>query len=79
MVGFVAQRIVKGIVVLLAIVVLNFFLIRLAPGDPLELGDDGEEPFGFLRRQHGGRFIEEQKVRPLQCCPRKEGAHQLAL
>ncbi len=34
MVGFVAQRIVKGIVVLLAIVVLNFFLIRLAPGDP---------------------------------------------
>ncbi len=34
MVGFVARRIGKGIVVLLAIVVLNFFLIRLAPGDP---------------------------------------------
>src|ERR1700753_4206066 len=34
MLSFVAQRIVKGVVVLLAIVVLNFFLIRLAPGDP---------------------------------------------
>ena len=34
MLGFVASRIAKGIVVLLAIVVLNFFLIRLAPGDP---------------------------------------------
>src|SRR3978361_844296 len=34
MLSFIAQRIVKGIVVLLAIIVLNFFLIRLAPGDP---------------------------------------------
>jgi peptide/nickel transport system permease protein len=34
MLSFIAQRIVKGVVVLLAIVVLNFFLIRLAPGDP---------------------------------------------
>ncbi|MGX9430088.1 MULTISPECIES: ABC transporter permease [Bradyrhizobium] len=34
MLGFIAQRIMKAIVVLLAIVVLNFFLIRLAPGDP---------------------------------------------
>ncbi|KMO41046.1 ABC transporter permease [Methylobacterium variabile] len=34
MAGFVARRIAKGILVLLAIVVLNFFLIRLAPGDP---------------------------------------------
>src|SRR5260370_10708406 len=34
MVSFVAQRIVKGAIVLLAIIVLNFFLIRLAPGDP---------------------------------------------
>ncbi|GJD48975.1 Dipeptide transport system permease protein DppB [Methylobacterium crusticola] len=31
---FIARRIGKGVVVLLAIVVLNFFLIRLAPGDP---------------------------------------------
>jgi peptide/nickel transport system permease protein len=34
MLSFVAQRIVKGVVVLLAIIVMNFFLIRLAPGDP---------------------------------------------
>lgn len=34
MLSFVAQRIVKGVFVLLAIVVMNFFLIRLAPGDP---------------------------------------------
>jgi peptide/nickel transport system permease protein len=34
MLSFVAQRTVKGVIVLLAIIVLNFFLIRLAPGDP---------------------------------------------
>lgn len=34
MLQFIAQRIVKAVVVLLAIVVLNFFLIRAAPGDP---------------------------------------------
>src|SRR6185369_169391 len=34
MLSFVAQRVLKGVVVLLAIVVFNFFLIRLAPGDP---------------------------------------------
>jgi peptide/nickel transport system permease protein len=34
MLSFIAQRLVKGVIVLLAIIVLNFFLIRLAPGDP---------------------------------------------
>jgi peptide/nickel transport system permease protein len=34
MLSFVAHRILKGVIVLLAIIVLNFFLIRLAPGDP---------------------------------------------
>ena len=34
MLSFIAQRIAKGLVVLIAIIVLNFFLIRLAPGDP---------------------------------------------
>lgn len=34
MLPFIAQRVVKGVIVLLAIIVLNFFLIRLAPGDP---------------------------------------------
>lgn len=34
MLVFITQRIGKALVVLLAIVVLNFFLIRMAPGDP---------------------------------------------
>ncbi|MBC7577681.1 MAG: ABC transporter permease [Tardiphaga sp.] len=34
MLSFIAQRMVKGVFVLLAIIVMNFFLIRLAPGDP---------------------------------------------
>jgi peptide/nickel transport system permease protein len=34
MLSFIAQRIGKGVVVLVAIIVMNFFLIRLAPGDP---------------------------------------------
>ena len=34
MLSFVALGVVKGVVVLLAIAVLNFVLIRLAPGDP---------------------------------------------
>jgi peptide/nickel transport system permease protein len=34
MLSFIAQRISKGVVVLVAIIVMNFFLIRLAPGDP---------------------------------------------
>jgi len=33
MLSFIAQRLVKGVVVLVAIIVMNF-LIRLAPGDP---------------------------------------------
>ena len=34
MLSFIAQRLAKAVVVLLAIVVLNFMLIRMAPGDP---------------------------------------------
>jgi peptide/nickel transport system permease protein len=34
MLSFIVQRLLKGVIVLIAIVVLNFFLIRLAPGDP---------------------------------------------
>src|ERR1700733_6202248 len=49
MFSFVAQRIVKGVIVLLAIIVLNFFLIRLAPGDPAMVmaGEAGaaDQPF----------------------------------
>src|SRR5258707_7462935 len=34
MLSFITQRIPKGVVLVLGIIVLNFFLIRLAPGDP---------------------------------------------
>ncbi len=34
MLAFIVQRTAKAVVVLFAIVVLNFFLIRMAPGDP---------------------------------------------
>ena len=34
MAGFLGQRLVKGIIVLFAIAILNFMLIRAAPGDP---------------------------------------------
>lgn len=40
---FILSRILKGVVVLLAITVMNFFLIRLAPGDPASVlaGESG--------------------------------------
>jgi peptide/nickel transport system permease protein len=52
MLSFVAQRIVKGVVVLLAIVVLNFFLIRLAPGDPASVmaGEAGASDQVFVQQ-----------------------------
>jgi peptide/nickel transport system permease protein len=55
---FVAQRVVKAIIVLLAIVVLNFCLIRAAPGDPAvvmagEAGATDEQFIQQLRAQFG--------------------------
>jgi peptide/nickel transport system permease protein len=52
MLSFVAQRVVKGVIVLLAIVVLNFFLIRLAPGDPAVVmaGEAGASDQVFVRQ-----------------------------
>ncbi len=52
MLSFVAQRIVKGVIVLLAIVVLNFFLIRLAPGDPASVmaGEAGASDQVFVQQ-----------------------------
>ncbi len=35
--SFIAKRLIKAVFVLLAIVVLNFFLIRAAPGDPAQV------------------------------------------
>lgn len=52
---FVAGRIAKAIVVVIAIVILNFFLIRLAPGDPAQVlaGEAGaaDEKFVAQLRQ----------------------------
>jgi peptide/nickel transport system permease protein len=47
---FLLSRFAKGIVVLLAIAILNFFLIRLAPGDPAVVmaGEAGAADQAFL-------------------------------
>jgi len=52
MLSFVAQRVLKGVIVLLAIVVLNFFLIRLAPGDPAVVmaGEAGASDQVFVKQ-----------------------------
>jgi len=50
MLSFIAHRIVKGVIVLFAIIVLNFFLIRLAPGDPAAVmaGEAGASDAQFV-------------------------------
>jgi peptide/nickel transport system permease protein len=55
---FIAQRILKGALVLLGILILNFALIRLAPGDPAtviagEAGASDETYLAQLRAQFG--------------------------
>ena len=63
---YVARRLLKAIVVVLAIVVLNFFLIRLAPGDPAavmagEAGAGDEQFVQQLREEFGlDRPLHEQ-------------------
>ena len=49
---FLAGRLVKGVLVLLAIAVLNFFLIRAAPGDPAQVmaGEAGAADAVFLQQ-----------------------------
>lgn len=49
---FIAQRAVKGVLVLLGIIVLNFLLIRLAPGDPATVmaGEAGAGDALFLEQ-----------------------------
>lgn len=51
MLQFVGQRVIKAIIVLLAIVVLNFCLIRAAPGDPAVVmaGEAGATDEQFVR------------------------------
>lgn len=50
--NFIARRLVKAVFVLLAIVVLNFFLIRAAPGDPAAVmaGEAGAADEKFLQQ-----------------------------
>ena len=69
MLSFIGQRIVKGVIVLLAIIVLNFFLIRLAPGDPAmvmagEAGASDQIFVAQLREKFGlDRPLPEQLFR----------------
>ena len=56
--GYIGRRLVKAVFVLLAIVLLNFFLIRAAPGDPAQVmaGEAGAADEVFiaqLREQFG--------------------------
>jgi peptide/nickel transport system permease protein len=52
LIRFIAGRLVKGVVVLIAIATLNFFLIRAAPGDPATVmaGEAGAADAEFLRQ-----------------------------
>ncbi|WP_046864838.1 ABC transporter permease [Microvirga massiliensis] len=56
-VRFAAGRLVKGVLVLFAIAVLNFFLIRAAPGDPAQvLAGEGGAADAVLLEQLRERF-----------------------
>ena len=63
---FIAQRVLKGVVVLLGIIVLNFVLIRLAPGDPATVmaGEAGAADELFLQqlRKEFGRASCRERV-----------------
>ena len=50
--SFIIKRLFKAVVVLLAIVVLNFFLIRAAPGDPAQVmaGEAGAADAKFIEQ-----------------------------
>jgi peptide/nickel transport system permease protein len=49
---FIGGRLIKGVIVLIAIATLNFFLIRAAPGDPATVmaGEAGAADAEFLRQ-----------------------------
>src|SRR5690242_3949000 len=57
-VAFVSRRLVKAIVVIFAIIVLNFFLVRMTPGDPAlviagEAGAADQKFMDDLRHEFG--------------------------
>ncbi|MCC6001507.1 MAG: ABC transporter permease [Pararhodobacter sp.] len=56
--GFIAQRLVKGVFIVLVIAIINFILLRLAPGDPVAViaGQSGAmdpEIMAELRQRFG--------------------------
>lgn len=58
MLGYIVKRLLYGLLLMAGVVVLNFFLIRLAPGDPAEViaGDMGgatEEVLASIRADYG--------------------------
>ena len=58
MAGYIVRRILYGILLMAGVVVLNFFLIRLAPGDPAEviageMGGTTQEILDDIRRGYG--------------------------
>src|SRR5258708_29729546 len=69
MLSFITQRSARGVIVLFAIIVLNFFLIRLAPGDPAivmagEAGAGDQGVVAQLREKFGlDRPLPEQLFR----------------
>lgn len=57
-VSFILRRIGYGLLLMLGVIVLNFFLIRLAPGDPAvviagEMGGATEEMLESIREEYG--------------------------
>lgn len=58
MLGYIVKRTLYGLVLMAGVVVLNFFLIRLAPGDPAEviageMGGATEEMMASIRATYG--------------------------
>lgn len=56
--GYIARRLIYGVVLMLCVVVLNFFLIHMAPGDPAEviageMGGITEEMLAEIRATYG--------------------------
>ena len=58
MTGYIVRRILYGLVLMAGVVILNFFLIRLAPGDPAEviageMGGATQEVLDSIRADYG--------------------------
>jgi len=58
MFSYILRRLIYGIILMAGVVVLNFFLIRMAPGDPAEviageMGGATEEMLASIRATYG--------------------------